>query len=90
MNNHDEVGKRFAKSLGQLHEESQQHQTQIEKNTQRSSHLSKMAEDIEQKSVVWNQKLTQEFVDDLAHEKMDNGRVRGRQSAAHLIRLQSL
>lgn len=86
VNNHDEVGKRFAHTLGQLHEKNQQHQTQIEKNTQRSSHLSKMAEDIEQKSVVWNQKLTQEFVDDLAHEKMDNGRVRGRQSAEHLIR----
>lgn len=86
VNNHDEVGKRFAHTLGQLHEKSQQHQTQIEKNTQRSSHLSKMAEDIEQRSVVWNQKLTQEFVDDLSHEKMANGHVRGRQSAAHLIR----
>lgn len=86
VSNHDEVGKRFAHTMGQLHEKSQQHQTQIEKHTQRSTHLSKVAEDLDQKSVVWNQKLTQEFVDDLAHEKMAGGRVRGRQSAAHLIR----
>lgn len=86
VSNHDEVGKRFAQTMGQLQETSQQHQTQIEKHMQRSINLSKVAEDLEQKSVVWNQKLTQEFVDDLAHEKMDNGHVRGRQSAAQLIR----
>ena len=45
-----------------------------------------MAEDLEQKSIVWNQKLTQEFVDDLAHEKLANGHIRGRQSAEHVIR----
>lgn len=86
MSNHDEVGKRFAQTMGQLQEKSQQHQTQIEKHTQRSMHLSKVAEELDQKSIVWNKKFTQEFVDDLAHEKMASGHVRGRQSAAHLIR----
>lgn len=86
VSNHDEIGKRFACTMGQLQEKSQQHQTQIEKHMQHSMQLSKVAEDLDQKSTVWNQKFTQEFVDELAHEKMANGQVRGRQSAAHLIR----
>ena len=86
VNNHDEVGKRFSHTLGELTEKSHQHQTQIEKHTQRSTQLSKTAEDFEQKSVIWNQKLTQEFVDDLANEKLSNGHVRGRQMAQHILR----
>lgn len=86
VNNHDETGKRLSHTIGQLHEEGQQHQTQIERHTQRSSHLSHVAEDLEQKSIVWNQKLTQEFIDDLSKETLANGRVRGRQSAEHIVR----
>ncbi len=86
MNQHDEKGKRVSETLSKTQEKNQQHQQQIEKNIQVSKNLSRLAEVAENKAVIWNQKFTQEFVDHLSQEKLSNGQIRGRQSAAHLIR----